>query len=196
MQIPSSSLTCWTFLSTFPRRERPFITETIAPAALFLSTFPRRERPVTCSLLHLRTTHFYPRSHVGNDIAGLGTAYFQEIFLSTFPRRERPSVSRCCRVILVFLSTFPRRERRVPHISVHTASDFYPRSHVGNDYFLRHIRRRRLYFYPRSHVGNDGIRLLSIHHKIEDFYPRSHVGNDPKSPASSHCLIISIHVPT
>ena len=58
---------CRSFLSTFPRRERPTTDLEYNGHKIFLSTFPRRERP-NFSILLCLMRYFYPRSHVGNDI--------------------------------------------------------------------------------------------------------------------------------
>ena len=83
-----------------------------------------------------RRNNFYPRSHVGNDGGGLFDFNALATFLSTFPRRERHELDGFISTLEGFLSTFPRRERpfRVSCGTYHRL-DFYPRSHVGNDAF-------------------------------------------------------------
>ena len=54
-----------------------------------------------------------------------------------------------------FLSTFPRRERRFCCSALRHLDNFYPRSHVGNDFPHSGRSLRPADFYPRSHVGND-----------------------------------------
>ena len=71
--------------------------------------------------------NFYPRSHVGNDNDALLKLLNMNEFLSTFPRRERPVQRVFNSGGNRFLSTFPRRERRSNprravrrnHISIH-----------------------------------------------------------------------------
>ena len=126
--------------------------------------------------------HFYPRSHVGNDLLCnmIDEAYMK--FLSTFPRRERLlTFSRGSRKMdfyprshvgndwlsglmtnrgRLFLSTFPRRERRRCRKGISVSMQFlstFPRRERPP---LSHISRRaEYYFYPRSHVGNDCLAL-------------------------------------
>ena len=156
---------------------------------VFLSTFPRRERPYLGGVRE-HTEYFYPRSHVGNDtlINTLRTAAME--FLSTFPRRERLHDLIYSLCLSLFLSTFPRRERLyfLRHIRRRRLY-FYPRSHVGNDLVPSKRCRITRYFYPRSHVGND-----SIGRRVEfvqfNFYPRSHVGNDSALEGKPSVLMI------
>ncbi len=100
--------------------------------------------------------YFYPRSHVGNDFGleiddlrlykFLSTFPRRErlycgvnyglipLFLSTFPRRERLNILGGENMSNKFLSTFPRRERPPTFSDIaYAKSNFYPRSHVGND---------------------------------------------------------------
>ena len=98
------------FLSTFPRRERLVEIALYWLHELFLSTFPRRERRCN-SCTTLAQLHFYPRSHVGNDLFWVFIVSSMSEFLSTFPRRERLRLHSFFHLISKFLSTFPRRER-------------------------------------------------------------------------------------
>ena len=168
----------------------------------FQSTFPRGERPKVTEIKS-GIDDFNPRSRVGND-AFLVSIIVQVIkFQSTFPRGERPSDVALLTGNNRFQSTFPRGERqRCPKsyygrtvISIHVPAwgttfsgfalgfrycHFNPRSRVGNDTncgfsgcihvfqstFPRGERQKskshnckRFDFNPRSRVGNDGVRI-------------------------------------
>ena len=101
---------CRSFLSTFPRRERPTTDLEYNGHKIFLSTFPRRER-----------------HRNDQDMVVI------EKFLSTFPRRERPNFS----ILLCLMRYFYPRSHvgndRVPLAALWQRLHFYPRSHVGND---------------------------------------------------------------
>ena len=121
------------FLSTFPRRERPVAVLFLSPVATFLSTFPRRERPIDNEIkfeLFAFLSTFPRRERLMQIPSSSLTCW---TFLSTFPRRERPLSGAKSHILTVFLSTFPRRERPARDTTLENASNFYPRSHVGND---------------------------------------------------------------
>ena len=121
----------------------------------FQSTFPRGERPKVTEIKS-GIDDFNPRSRVGND-AFLVSIIVQVIkFQSTFPRGERLAVIFICSVLFLFQSTFPRGER-------HQAAQAFGRAMQFQSTFPRGERQSIVacamafmpYFNPRSRVGND-----------------------------------------
>ncbi len=143
----------------------------MAPASEFLSTFPRRER-LSRSFRSHTITHFYPRSHVGNDRCLPGGRSSASKFLSTFPRRERPAAGAVVgSEAQKFLSTFPRRERQSHGNAPSTFNLFlstFPRRErrlrvkLGSerDGFLSTFPRRER---PAGDAGGARLCLISIH---------------------------------
>ena len=74
--------------------------------------------------------------------------------------------------------------------------NFYPRSHVGNDFSPESQSTGEGDFYPRSHVGNDMMTASNMLHCIPflSTFPRRE--RPPIVFTFITSPIISIHVPT
>ena len=141
-------------------------------SVVFQSTFPRGERPLPV-LSAPPSSHFNPRSRVGNDAGSRR----HDVRRNDFNPRSRvgndPKRSGDLLSVLPFQSTFPRGERP----------------------FCSHTMYVYTYFNPRSRVGNDRIIFRKMLSNI-DFNPRSRVGNDAAHSEVFICSCeISIHVP-
>ena len=104
-----------------------------ALSTTFLSTFPRRERPGQIQEPYYIVYNFYPRSHVGNDLFFCFISFLSKNF---YPRSHVGNDLQLSATLAIMRYFYPRSHvgnDRV-EVSVGTViSNFYPRSHVGND---------------------------------------------------------------
>ena len=71
---------CILFQSTFPRGERPSVSNIYPPNSEFQSTFPRGERRLRWVFPLFPLFYFNPRSLVGNDAGALPVSYHSQDF--------------------------------------------------------------------------------------------------------------------